>query len=70
MWGKGVNTGSGADKEICTDAGPPTDICGKGEEGSGPGQFGDLAVVGSYIAVDTAGTASVAVPLVMARCTR
>ena len=60
MWGKGVNTGSGADKEICTDAGPPTDICGKGEEGSGPGQFGDLAVVGSYIAVDTAGTASVA----------
>lgn len=60
MWGKGVNIGTAADKEICTNAGPPTDVCGAGGEGSGPGQFGALPPVGSYIGVDTAGTATAA----------
>jgi hypothetical protein len=59
MWGKGVNTGTAANKEICTSAGPPTDVCGLGGEGTGPGQFGAQPPVGSYISVDTAGTASV-----------
>jgi hypothetical protein len=60
MWGKGVNTGTGANKELCTNAGPPTDVCGAGEVGSGPGQFGAWIVVGSYIAIDTIGTESAA----------
>jgi hypothetical protein len=39
MFGKGVNTGSSGNAEVCTDAGPPTDICGAGTTGTGPGQF-------------------------------
>jgi hypothetical protein len=58
MWGKGVNNGTAANKEICTSAGPPEEVCGAGGEGSGPGQFGELAVVGDYIAIDTAGTSA------------
>ncbi len=54
MWGKGVNTGTGANKEICTDAGPPTDVCGAGGEGAGNGQFGAWAILGSYITVGPA----------------
>jgi hypothetical protein len=59
MWGKGVNTGTAINKEICTNAGPPSDVCGKGEEGTSPGQFGALSVIGSYITVDGAGTPTV-----------
>jgi hypothetical protein len=36
MWGREVNEGSG-DPNICTNAGPPTDICKLGEGGNGPG---------------------------------
>jgi len=58
MWGKGVNGGTSGNSEICTNAGAPTDVCGVGGEGTGPGQFGALSVVGSYIAVDTLSTPS------------
>ena len=58
MWGKGVNSGTSGNPEICTNAGSPTDVCRAGEEGAGPGQFGALSVVGSYIAIDTLGTPS------------
>ena len=60
MWGKGVNSGTGANKEICTNAGAPTDVCGAGGEGTGPGQFGKWPFFGSFIAIDTLGTASAA----------
>jgi NHL repeat len=60
MWGKGVNSGTAANKEICTNAGPPTDVCVAGGEGTGPGQFGAWKIVGNYITVDTLGTASAA----------
>lgn len=56
MWGQGVNSGTSGNSEVCTNAGPPTDDCGAGGEGTGPGQFGALSVVGSYIAIDTLGT--------------
>jgi NHL repeat len=59
MWGKGVNTGTG-NPEICTNAGPPTDVCGVGSEGTGNGQFGALPALGSYIAVFTNGTSTTA----------
>ncbi len=52
MWGKGVNSGTSGSTEICTNAGPPTDVCGVGGEGTGPGQFGAWPVVGSFIAID------------------
>jgi hypothetical protein len=51
MWGKGVNSGTSGNAELCTNAGPPTDVCGAGGEGTGNGQFGAWPVVGSYIAV-------------------
>jgi hypothetical protein len=39
MFGKGVNTGTSGNANLCTNAGPPTDICGPGETGIGPGEF-------------------------------
>jgi NHL repeat len=60
MWGKGVNSGTAVNKEICTNVGAPTDVCGAGGEGTGPGQFGAWKIIGSYIAIDTLGTASAA----------
>ncbi len=39
MFGKGVNGGSSGNPNLCTNAGPPTDICGAGSEGFGVGQF-------------------------------
>jgi DNA-binding beta-propeller fold protein YncE len=56
MFGKGVNTGTSPNPEICTAAGPPTDVCGPGGIGTGPGQFGEWPVTGSFIAIDTNGT--------------
>lgn len=50
MWGKGVNTGTSGNPDLCTNAGPPTDICGKGEEGTANGQFSEWPF-GSFIAV-------------------
>jgi NHL repeat-containing protein len=52
MWGKGVNSGSSGNPDLCTNAGPPTDICGAGSEGTGDGQFSEWPAVGvgSYIA--------------------
>jgi uncharacterized OsmC-like protein len=38
----------------------PGDVCQEGTEGTGPGQFGEWPVLGSYIAIDTKTTASVA----------
>jgi hypothetical protein len=58
-WGKSVNSGTSANPDLCTDAGPPTDVCGAGSEGTGPGQFAAWTVTGSYISADTKGTASV-----------
>ena len=52
MWGKGVNTGTDANKEICTNAGPPAEVCGAGGEGTGPGQFGVVGL-GDYIEIDS-----------------
>ncbi len=52
-FGKGVNETSGGN--ICPRPGFPADVCKAGGEGTGPGEFGELSVVGSYIAVDTAG---------------
>jgi hypothetical protein len=45
-FGKGVNTGTSGKPDLCTNAGPPTDICGQGSEGSGPGQFNSIAGIG------------------------
>ena len=56
MWGKGVNSGTSGNPDLCTNAGPPTDVCKAGEEGTGPGQFGAWTILGSYVAVDTNGT--------------
>jgi DNA-binding beta-propeller fold protein YncE len=52
MWGKGVNSGSSGNAEICTNAGPPTDVCGAGSEGTGNGQFSEWTVLGDYISID------------------
>ncbi|HZK14957.1 MAG TPA: hypothetical protein VFC52_00005, partial [Solirubrobacterales bacterium] len=60
MWGKEVNSGSSGDTEVCTNAGPPTDVCGAGGEGTGPGQFAWPAPAGSFIAIDTAGSGTTA----------
>ena len=51
MWGKEVNSGTSGNPDLCTDAGPPTDVCGKGAQGTANGQFGAWTVLGSYIAV-------------------
>jgi hypothetical protein len=56
MFGKGVNETSGGN--LCPRPGFPADICKAGGEGTGPGEFGGLSVVGNYIAVDSAGTPS------------
>jgi hypothetical protein len=56
MWGKGVNSGTSGNPDLCTNAGSPTDICGVGGEGTGNGQFSGWGV-GSFIAVFTNGTA-------------
>jgi DNA-binding beta-propeller fold protein YncE len=45
-FGKGVNTGSSGNPDVCTAAGPPTDVCGAGSEGSAAGQFDELAGAG------------------------
>ncbi len=58
MWGKGVNEGTAVNKDICTNAGPPGQVCKAGEVGTASGQFGELAIVGNYIAIDTLGTVS------------
>ncbi|HSR95058.1 MAG TPA: hypothetical protein VLK56_09355, partial [Solirubrobacterales bacterium] len=55
MWGKGVNSGTSGDPDLCTNAGPPTDVCGKGGEGTGNGQFSALPA-GSYIAAGPGNT--------------
>ncbi len=57
-FGKGVNETSGGN--ICPRPGFPADVCKAGEEGTGPGEFGALSVVGNYITVDTTGTPSAA----------
>jgi DNA-binding beta-propeller fold protein YncE len=42
MFGKGVNTGTSGKPNLCTNAGPPTDVCGAGSEGGGPGEFNGI----------------------------
>ena len=39
-FGKGVNSGTSGNADVCTNAGPPTDVCGAGSQGGGAGQFG------------------------------
>jgi hypothetical protein len=39
MFGKGVNSGTSGNADICTNAGFPTDVCNAGVSGSGSGQF-------------------------------
>lgn len=56
-WGKGVNSGTSGNADLCTNAGPPTDVCGAGGAGTGNGQFSGWGL-GSYVAVDTKGTAT------------
>jgi hypothetical protein len=58
MWGGGVNSGTSGNPDVCTNAGPPTDVCKAGTEGSANGQFGELSTLGNYIAIDTLGTPS------------
>ncbi len=60
MFGKGVNSGSSGNPEICTNAGPPTDVCGPGGTGAGAGQFGEWPAVGDYIAIAGHGTETTA----------
>jgi hypothetical protein len=38
-FGKGVNSGTSGNANLCTKAGPPSDVCGTGETGTGPGEF-------------------------------
>jgi hypothetical protein len=59
-WGKGVNSGTSGNADLCTNAGSPTDLCKAGEVGTAAGQFGNWTIIGSYIAVDTKGTESAA----------
>jgi hypothetical protein len=40
MFGKGVNTGTSGNPDLCTNAGPPTNVCGAGSHGAGAAQFG------------------------------
>lgn len=57
--GGGVNQGPSNPGNLCTAAHVTGgDSCGAGTEGAAPGQFGALDVPGSYIAVDTRGTAA------------
>jgi DNA-binding beta-propeller fold protein YncE len=49
MIGGGVNTGTSGKANLCTNAGPPTDVCGKGANGAGEGEFS--VKVGSPILV-------------------
>ncbi|MGC1852003.1 MAG: hypothetical protein WA687_06145 [Solirubrobacterales bacterium] len=57
MWGKGVNTGTSGNPNVCTNAGPPSDVCGAGGSGSGNGEFSwSEEFVASFIAVDRNGT--------------
>jgi len=39
MAGKGVNAGNSGNPDLCTDAGPPSDVCGAGAQGEAPGEF-------------------------------
>ncbi len=54
-FGKGVNTGTSGQADICTSAGPPTNVCGAGSGGSAAGQI-DSPVGGSRIAIAPGGT--------------
>jgi NHL repeat len=58
-WGKDVNSGTSGNPDLCTNAGPPTDVCQGGVLGIDPGQFNTEAV-GSFIAVETNDTATTA----------
>jgi hypothetical protein len=65
MFGKGVNAGTSGKANVCTNAGPPTDVCGPGfhevdVQGFGAGQF-NLKV---QLAVGPSGTVYVADSLV------
>ena len=48
MFGKSVNSGTG-NANICTNAGPPTDVCQAGSTGTGGGEFHNTR----FIAVDS-----------------
>lgn len=49
-FGGEVNTGTSGNPSICTNAGPPTDVCKAGSTGTGNGQF-EAWPEGSFIAI-------------------
>jgi hypothetical protein len=65
MFGKEVNSGTSGKPDLCTSAGPPTDVCGAGSEGSGAGEFNQLTGIG----VDGAGVVYVADMRRIGECT-
>jgi hypothetical protein len=60
MFGGGVNTGTSGNPNICTNAGPPTNVCKEGTAGTANGQFGAIQGQGSYLAIETFGTPTAA----------
>jgi hypothetical protein len=46
MLGKGVNSGTSGNANLCTNAGPPTDVCGAAGEGGGAGEFNQIIGIG------------------------
>ncbi len=55
-FGKGVNTGTSGNPNLCENTGPPANVCGAGIEGSGLGEFSSIKGIG----VDSAGDVYVA----------
>jgi hypothetical protein len=45
-FGKGVNTGTSGEADICTNAGAPSDVCGTGTEGFVAGGFKEMKGIG------------------------
>jgi hypothetical protein len=56
MWGKGVNSGTSGKPDLCTNATAPTDVCGKGTAGFGPGEFNEAGVYPFQVDVGPGGT--------------
>jgi hypothetical protein len=60
-FGKGVNTGTSGNADVCTSAGPPTNVCGAGSKGVGVAQFQEALQIevgpaGTVYAGDTRAT--------------
>ncbi len=64
MFGKGVNSGTSGNANLCTNAGAPTNVCGAGSEGGGLGEFNRIAGLG----VGPSGTVYVADKKLLGNC--